>query len=75
MQQLTINGYSRFNIESGIHSFMKKQGESYSVIECTTEQLNNGDIQFMTEHGLTLSASRKRAEKKKYNDRLTVKTY
>lgn len=75
MQKLTINGYSRFNIESGIHSFMKQDGQSYSVIECTTEQLNNGDIQFMTEHGLTLNASRKRAEKKKYNNRLTVKTY
>ena len=70
MQPLIINGYSRYDIDCNIHSFRKQDGERFAVIECTTEQLKNGDIEFMIERGLTLSASRIRAEKRKYNSRI-----
>ena len=70
MQPLIINGYSRYDIDCNIHSFRKQDGERFAVIECTTEQLKNGDIEFMIERGLKLSASRIRAEKRKYNNRI-----
>ena len=47
MQPLTINGYSRYEIDCNIHSFRKQEGERFAVIECTTEQLKNGDIEVM----------------------------
>lgn len=70
MQTLTINGYSRYDIDCNIHSFRKQDGERFAVIECTTEQLKNGDVEYMIANGLTLSASRIRAEKRKYNNRI-----
>lgn len=69
---LIINGYSRFCISDGIHSFQHREpGGKIALIECETEQLQNGDIEFMTEHGITLSEERKR----KYINRINWQKY
>jgi hypothetical protein len=66
MKNLSFNGYTCFCHSHGIYSFKKKDNGGYWEIECTEEQLSNGDIEFMTENGITLSAERKRNEVRKY---------
>jgi len=51
---LIINGYSWLFKDKEIHTFSKPSGKGYNVIECKTEQLTNGDIQFMTKHNISL---------------------
>jgi hypothetical protein len=66
-----VNGYSCYWIEKGIYSFSKKTPKGptrYSTIECEEEQLTNGDIEFMTLNGLTLSDARKKAYQKKFTN-------
>lgn len=55
MQTLTINGYSRYEIDCNIHSFRKQDGERFAVIECTTEQLKNGDVEYMIANDILIS--------------------
>lgn len=52
---LVINGYQWIYFSDGIHCFSKKDENGYSVIECTEKQIKNGDIEFMTEHNLTIN--------------------
>jgi uncharacterized protein len=62
---------------------MKSEGGKFMVIECTDEQLHNGDLEFMTEHGMTISKERKKAyqkawkqkEKKKKRDKDLLNQY
>ena len=49
-----VNGYKCFYFSKGIAHFKKQDGKGYWVIKCTEAQLHNGDIEFMTEHGLTI---------------------
>lgn len=65
MKNLSFNGYTCFAHSHGIYSFKKKDTGGYWEIECTEEQLINGDIEFMTLHGLTLSPERRRNEIRK----------
>lgn len=58
-KDLEFNGYKCYYFEKGIYSFQKQVGKNYSGIECTEEQLTNGDIEFMTTHGWTISNERK----------------
>lgn len=64
-RDLSYNGYKWVGVEDGIHTFSKQSGNGFYVIECTEEQLSNGDIEFMTERGITLSVGRKRSEQQK----------
>ncbi len=64
-RNLSYNGYKWVGVEDGIHTFSKQSGNGFYVIECTEEQLSNGDIEFMTERGITLSVGRKRSEQQK----------
>ena len=66
MKNLSFNGYTCYYHHNGIYSFQKKVDKGYSQIECTEEQLTNGDIEFMTLHGWTLSSERRRNEIRKY---------
>ena len=61
-----INGYEWFDFDRGIHSFQKKTEKGWLLIECSEEQLHDGDIEFMTLHGWTLSKERKRKIIKKF---------
>ena len=64
---LEFNGYHWFGYHKGIHSFKKRSdnGLKWIVVECTEKQLYNGDIQFMTKHGITLTNESKRKVKRK----------
>lgn len=66
---LTFNGFVWFNHYQGVHSFQKKSDDGYKweLIQCTEEQLTNGDIEFMTQNGLTLSKEKQKQAHKKYN--------
>jgi len=64
---LIINEYHWFSHYRGVHAFQKQQSDGkFCEIECTEEQLHNGDIEFMTLHGLTISKDRKRRTEQKY---------
>jgi hypothetical protein len=54
MTNLTYNGYTWSYSYKGIHTFTKKENGKFAIIQCEEKQLTNGDIEFMTEHGLTL---------------------
>jgi hypothetical protein len=49
----SYNGYKWIGFDKGKHLFQKKEGKGYSVIEALESDLTNGNIEFMTEHGLT----------------------
>lgn len=51
-----INGYTWFSFEFGIHAFIKNN----FIIECTENQIYNGDIEFMTENGWTIGKELKK---------------
>jgi len=65
---LTINGFVWFFHEKGVHSFQKKidDGHKWEWIQCTEEQMHNGDIELMTQHGLTLSQHKIKQAHKQY---------
>lgn len=65
-QNLSFNGFQWTGSDRGIHSFQKKTALGYQLIECSEDQLHNGDLEFMTEHGLSLGTERKRAYQKKF---------
>jgi hypothetical protein len=52
-QSLNYNGYTWSGYWSKRHHFTKREGAGYLHIQCTEEQLTNGDIEFMCEHGLS----------------------
>ena len=56
---LIVNGYEWYYCNKGIHYFRRKIETGYLMIECSCNQLENGDIEFMTEHEITLSQQRK----------------
>lgn len=62
----TVNGYELMLMANGLNYFSKKETAGCLEIVCTDEQLKNGDIQFMTKHGLTLSPERIRKEVRKF---------
>jgi len=47
------NGYKWIGFEKGKHIFSKKESKGYATIKATEEDLTNGNIEFMTEHGLS----------------------
>ena len=58
--ELIVNGYRRFLTLDGIHYFERREPDGrFARIECEEEQLHNGDIEFMTENGITISPERK----------------
>ncbi len=63
---MIVNGFELYYKHKGIAYFMKKENGKYAKIRCTFEQLENGDIEFMTEHGLTLSDKAVREHKRKF---------
>jgi hypothetical protein len=52
----TYNGYKWFGYENGKHLFSKKEGNGYSTIKAKEEDLNNGNIEFMTQYGWSQKA-------------------
>ena len=66
---MVFNGYKWFSHYKGVHRFQKRTNDRYRwmLIECTEEQLYNGDIEFMAENGWTLSKERKREANKSYD--------
>ncbi len=62
--KMEFNGYKWAFHSKGIHTFTKKEGAVWTVIECSEEQLYNGDIQFLTEHGLTIGKELKKSLQK-----------
>ena len=54
---LEFNGYRWFSHYKGVHSFQKRSddGHRWMLVQCSEDQLYNGDILIMTEHGWTLS--------------------
>lgn len=50
-----INGYKCFyaNTEKGLYEFSKPHGNGFYHIKCKEKHLHNGDIEFMTQHGLS----------------------
>lgn len=68
----TSNGYVWRFFEGGIHTFTRKEDRGFSIIRCSTEQIENGDIDYMTEHGLTLGRKEQIAIRAKYRKSLTT---
>jgi hypothetical protein len=66
LREINIDGYQWAFTTKGIHSFHRKEPQGYSVIECEEAQLSNGDLEFMIEHGMTLSPDRIRKAQKNY---------
>jgi len=57
----TYNGYKKLRYAEGVYTLTKKdKSGKISVIEAEAKQMKNGDVEFMTKHGLTLSPERKR---------------
>ena len=65
-----VNGFRWFSHYKGVHDFTKRSEGSYSYahIQCTEDQLTNGDIEFMTEHGWTLSKEKVKEAHRKYKE-------
>lgn len=61
-----INGYQWFCYHKGIYAFQKKTVNRYLIVECDENQLINGDIEYMTQHGLTIGKKLKNSIVKKY---------
>lgn len=59
---MRFSGFRWAYFENGIYTFTKdsptEKGKTL-VVECSEEQLSNGDIEFMCEHGLSLGEERK----------------
>jgi hypothetical protein len=63
----TVNGYTHFHSEKGIHSYTKhEEGKGFILVECTDDQLHNGDIEFLTTHGMTISKEMKKKFQKNW---------
>ena len=52
-QSLSFNGFSWAGFWDGVHNFQKRVNNGYEVIKCTDEDIENGNISFMVEHGLS----------------------
>lgn len=66
---MEINGFKWIHHYKGVHSFQKEvEPNLFCLVECSEDQLTNGDIQIMTEKGLTLSSERKRKIRSKYSE-------
>ncbi len=61
-----INGYQWFCYHKGIYAFQKKAANGYLIVECDENQLINGDIEYMTQHDLTIGKKLKNSIIKKY---------
>ena len=70
MEGYEVNGYKWISHYKGVHSFQRKSEDGYRwcLIQCTQEQLKNGDIEFMTEYGWTLSKERIRQTHRNYDN-------
>lgn len=66
LKNLSFNGFQWFSFNNGIHSFSKKSPKGFMHIQCSDDQLHNGDIEYMAEHELSLGAERIKAIKKKF---------
>lgn len=52
---LKPNGYQWFGLIDGLHHFSKEiESGKWAELRCREEQITNGDLEFMAEHGLTL---------------------
>ena len=66
LREINIDGYQWAFTTKGIYTFHRKEAKGYSVIQCEEAQLSNGDLEFMIEHGMTLSPDRIRKAQKNY---------
>lgn len=66
LKLINHNGFKWFSFSNGIHSFSKKTDKGFTVVECSEEQIYNGDLEFMCENGLTIDKVRKAKEIKKF---------
>lgn len=66
---IEFNGYKWVSHYKGVHSFQKRSddGRGWMLVQCAEAQLSNGDADFMTKHGWTLSKERQKAEHKKFD--------
>ncbi len=53
-KDLTFNGYVWRGFVDGFHMFTKQINGKWALIECVTDQIKNGDLEFMSTHGLTV---------------------
>lgn len=61
----SYNGYQWYAFESGLHFFSKHvEAKGYAVLCCEEKQVFNGDLEFMSMHGLTLDKARQSAVRK-----------
>lgn len=61
-----LNGFRWWGFIDGIHNFSNKEVDGWINIECTDDNIENGDIEFMCEKGLTLSSKSVEKIQKKY---------
>lgn len=57
---MNFSGFEWAYFDKGIHTFSKKIASGYVKIECSEEQLTNGDIEFMAESNITIGVELKR---------------
>ena len=59
-QDLQFNDFKWIYWDRGLHCFQKKESNGFSILHCSEEQIANGDLEYMTLHGLTLSLEMRR---------------
>ena len=65
-KQKTPTGYQLAYVDDGVVTYCKKDGKYYSSISCSLEQLENGDLEYMIQQGLTLSEESIKKIQRKY---------
>ncbi len=71
-QDLIFNGYEWAYHDRGVHTFQKPMFGRCKVVECSEEQLQNGDIEFMTQHEWTLSKCQQTKIKRTYTKKYLI---
>mgnify|MGYP001227059444 FL=1 len=66
-KQKTPTGYQLAYVDDGVVTYSKKEESGYySSISCSLEQLENGDLEYMVQQGLTLSEESIKKIQRKY---------
>jgi hypothetical protein len=62
-----LDGYKWISFDEGLHYFQKELGRAtYLHLICEEYQINNGDLEFMAEHQMSLSGERIKKIKSKW---------
>lgn len=59
LKTIQANGFRWAYTENNLHTFTKQnEAGQWELILCNTEDITNGNLQFMAEHGLSRTANK-----------------